>query len=269
MFRKVISAAFLVAFAFTFSVNAQELPEDLKCVMAGKPAKAEASVDYRGGKVYLCCNQCVAGFTKDSSKFTTLANHQLLLTGQFEQTGCPISGGDVDKEQFCEVGGVKVFMCCGKCKAKVDAATDEEKIELVFANDAFDKGFAMKKQWDITGVKCFMMPKRDVNEAKFVDHREGKVFFCCPNCVKKWNADPAKYEQMANFQLFQTGQFKQTACPISGGDIDEEQFSEVGGKKVYFCCENCKAKVDAASTEEAKQALVFGKKMFEKGFAKK
>lgn len=260
----------LVLFASVLSLDAQELPEGVKCVVAGKAVKAEAAADYRGGKVYLCCNSCVGTFTKDSSKFATLANHQLVQTGQFEQTGCPISGGDVDEEQFCEVGGVKVFMCCGKCKAKVDgAASEEEKIEMVFSDASFEKSFAMKKKWDVSGVKCFMMPKRDVKEAKSVDHRDGKVFFCCPGCVKKWNKDPSKFESMANFQLVKTGQFKQTACPISGGDVDEEQFSEIDGVKVYFCCGNCKAKAEAAADDAAKRDLLFGEKLFEKGFAKK
>ena len=270
MLKKVIAAALFVAFALTLTLDAHELPEGLKCVVAGKPAKASAAADYRGGKVYLCCDHCVEEFARDSSKFETLANLQLVLTGQFEQTGCPISGGDVDEEQFCEVAGLKIFMCCKDCKAKVDSAkTEEQKIELVFANDAFEKSFALKKSWDIKDVKCFIMPKRDVKESKSVDYRDGKVFFCCPDCVKKWNEDPAKYKDLANLQLVQTGQFKQTMCPISGGDIDEEQFSEVDGVKVFFCCSNCKGKVDSASTDEAKRALVFGEKGFEKGFARK
>jgi YHS domain-containing protein len=270
MLSKILAATLLVAISFVGAVEAQQVPEGTKCFVGGKPAKVEAAADYRGGKVFLCCEHCVETFAKDSTKFATLANHQLVTTGQFEQTGCPVSGGGVDAEQVCEVGGVKVAMCCEKCKAKVDgAATEEEKIELVFANASFEKSFAMKASYDLTDVKCFMMPKRDVKEAKFVDHRDGKVFFCCPGCVKKWNKEPAKFETAANMQLVQTGQFKQTACPISGGDVDAEQFCEVDGVKVLFCCGNCKAKVESASTDEAKRELVFGSKMFEKGFAKK
>jgi len=269
MLTKVLSAALLLVVSLSVSANAQQLPEGLKCFVGGKPAKAEAAADYRGGKVYLCCNHCVETFTKDNEKFATLANHQLVLTGQFEQTGCPISGGDVDAEQFVEVSGVKVFMCCGKCKAKVEgAASEEEKQKLVFANAAFEKSYAMKPKWDLTDVKCFMMPKRDVKEAKSVDHRDGKVFFCCPGCVKKWNKEPAKFETLANLQLVKTGQFKQAKCPISGGDLDEEQFVEVDGIKVHFCCGICKAKVASASTDEAKRELVFSAKMFENGFEK-
>ncbi|QEG24307.1 hypothetical protein [Mariniblastus fucicola] len=270
MYQKMLSFAALAALLFTGFVQAQELPEDAKCIVAGKPAKAEAAADYRGGKVFLCCDHCVETFNKDSSKFAVLANHQLVQTGQFNQTACPVSGGDISEEQSCKVGGTEVFFCCGKCKAKVEtAATEEEKRELVFANETFEKSFEKKPSYDLKDVKCFMMPKKGVKEDKVVEHRKGKVFFCCPGCVKKWNEEPAKYESMANHQLVKTGQFKQTACPISGGDIDEEQSVEIDGVKVAFCCQNCKGKVESASTDEAKRELVFGSKLFEKGFAKK
>jgi len=269
MFTKALSAALLVAVSLSVSANAQQLPEGTKCFVGGKPAKVEAVADYRGGKVFLCCDHCAETFTKDTEKFATLANHQLVATGQFEQTGCPISGGDVDAEQFVEVSGVKVFMCCDKCKAKVEsAASEEEKQKLVFANAAFEKAFALKPKWDLTDVKCFMMPKKDVKEGKAVDHRDGKVFFCCPGCVKKWNKAPAKFETAANLQLVMTGQYKQTKCPISGGDLDKEQFVEVDGIKVHFCCGKCKGKVAEAATDEAKRELVFSAKMFENGFEK-
>ncbi len=270
MFKKLLFGAMLLALTCVGSADAQDLPDDLKCIVAGKrAAKADVAADYRGGKVYMCCGNCAKSFAKDSSKFSTLANHQLVLTGQFEQTGCPISGGDVSEDQVVEVGGVKVAMCCGKCKAKVEAASDEEKVALVFANEAFEKSFAMKPAYDLTDVKCFMMPKRDVKESKAVDHLDGKVFFCCPGCVKKWNKDSTKFTTQANLQLVQTGQYTQTKCPISGGDVDEEQFVEVDGVKVHFCCGNCKGKVASAATDEAKRELVFGEKMFAKGFEKK
>jgi len=34
---------------------------------------------------------------------------------------------------------------------------------------------------------------------------------------------------------------EQTTCPISGDKIDKNVFVEYKGKKVYFCCAQCKA----------------------------
>ncbi|MCE5187364.1 MAG: YHS domain-containing protein [Planctomycetaceae bacterium] len=33
---------------------------------------------------------------------------------------------------------------------------------------------------------------------------------------------------------------EQTACPVMGGAINKEIFTEYQGKKVYFCCPACK-----------------------------
>ena len=35
---------------------------------------------------------------------------------------------------------------------------------------------------------------------------------------------------------------EQTICPITGNPINKSVFVEYQGKKVYFCCEQCKAK---------------------------
>ncbi|MGB8225848.1 MAG: YHS domain-containing protein [Sedimentisphaerales bacterium] len=34
---------------------------------------------------------------------------------------------------------------------------------------------------------------------------------------------------------------EQTICPVMGGPVNKDIFVEYQGKKVYFCCEACKA----------------------------
>jgi YHS domain-containing protein len=34
---------------------------------------------------------------------------------------------------------------------------------------------------------------------------------------------------------------EQTTCPVMGGSINKDIFVEYQGKKVYFCCAECKA----------------------------
>jgi YHS domain-containing protein len=38
---------------------------------------------------------------------------------------------------------------------------------------------------------------------------------------------------------------EQTICPVMGNPIDKDVFVEYEGKKVYFCCPDCKAKFNA------------------------
>lgn len=170
-----------------------------------------------------------------------------------------------------EVGGAKVGFCCEKCLKKVnDAEGLEAKATLVFATAAFKKGFEKKKaEADLTDVKCMMMPKKNVTAEQAVDYQGGKVYFCCKRCAGKFAKDPEKYSVQANQQLVATGQYVQTGCPFSGGDVDDSESTEIAGVTVKFCCDKCKGKVNGAASDEDKAEMVFNKKAFDKGFAAK
>ncbi len=44
----------------------------------------------------------------------------------------------------------------------------------------------------------------------------------------------------------ETGKVEQTVCPVMAGNpIDKNIFVEYKGKRVYFCCADCKAKFEA------------------------
>ena len=115
------------------------------CVVSGKDAVRNQSAEYKGKKVFFCCGNCKAAYTKDAAKFATKANHQLFQTKQFVQVKCPLSGGDLDKSKTVEIGGVKVAFCCGNCQGKASKATGDDQVALAFADAAFKKGFEARK----------------------------------------------------------------------------------------------------------------------------
>jgi len=41
-----------------------------------------------------------------------------------------------------------------------------------------------------------------------------------------------------------TEAIEQTTCPVDAGPINKDIFVEYKGKKVYFCCEDCKTKFE-------------------------
>lgn len=120
----------------------------VKCIVAtDKDAKADKSVDFKGGKVYFCCGNCPKAFSKDEKKYTTKANAQLVQTGQAKQGKCPISGQPVNDEKELTVGGAKVKFCCDNCKGKVEKAKGDEQLNLVFSEEAWKKGeFKVEKK---------------------------------------------------------------------------------------------------------------------------
>lgn len=121
---------------------------------------------------------------------------------------------------------------------------------------------------ELTGVKCPMMPKKEVKETFAVDYAGTKVYFCCKGCAGKFSKEPEKFATVANKQLVDTKLFQQTACPISGGKLNDSTEVEVSGTKVKFCCNNCKGKVEGEKDAAAQLEIVFSKNAFAKGFAK-
>lgn len=112
-----------------------------KCPLSGKAVSEASCTEVNGGKVYFCCDNCKGKFSKDDAKQAAKANAQLVATKQFVQSGCPLSGRALDKEQSVKVGGVKVAFCCGNCKGKVEGMDEAAAVEKVFASESFAKNF--------------------------------------------------------------------------------------------------------------------------------
>lgn len=120
---------------------------------------------------------------------------------------------------------------------------------------------------ELKEVKCVIAPK-PAKADKMAEYKDGKVYFCCNNCVSKFKKDTKQFQPKANFQLVATKQYVQKACPFSGGDLDPAISTKVAGMKVGFCCQGCKGKVEKAKDDKAKLALLFNEKTFAKGFKK-
>jgi YHS domain-containing protein len=118
--------------------------EGIKCPLSNKAA-TQNSVDYKGGKVFFCCENCPKAF--DAKKHGTKANAQLVATHQVKQAKCPLSGGPLNADTAITVGGAKVAFCCEKCQGKVKDAKGDEQLTMVFGDAAFEKaGFAVEKK---------------------------------------------------------------------------------------------------------------------------
>lgn len=118
----------------------------------------------------------------------------------------------------------------------------------------------------LDGVKCVVAP-RDAKPNQSAEYKDGNVYFCCGNCAGKFAKDSKAFATKANHQLVATKQYKQKACPLSGGDLNPETAIKVAGTKVAFCCNNCKGKVEAAEGEKQLE-MVYADKAFEKAFKK-
>jgi YHS domain-containing protein len=139
----VFAAAALLFVSGAVVVAAVKEPSQAKCPVSGKNCNPEKHADFAGGKVYFCCGNCQAAFGKDSAKFSAKAHHQLVSTVQMKQKACPLSGGPVKAGTEVDIDGVEVGFCCNNCKGKVEGASGDEKITMVFGD--VSKGFAAAK----------------------------------------------------------------------------------------------------------------------------
>ena len=143
--RMIVATTCLLLMAgLCVSAGANEEKEanfSAKCPVSGADAKQDVTAAYMEKKVHLCCDKCKAAFEKDSAKYAVKANHQLVETKQFKQAKCPLSGGPCKKDFAVKVSSTEVYFCCDKCQGKVAGASGDDQLALVFATDAFKKGF--------------------------------------------------------------------------------------------------------------------------------
>ncbi len=152
-FRLAVVTLAMVGLCATAFVGAEEKKaakqkdplKKVKCPISGNAVKAEAVAAYKDAKIYMCCEKCVAAFTKDSKKHAAKANHQLVLTKQAKQQKCPLSGRDLNNDAKTKVVGLTVKFCCENCQGKVAKMKEKEQIELVFNDKAFEKAFKVVK----------------------------------------------------------------------------------------------------------------------------
>lgn len=143
--RMLLGALGSVAILAASLVAADAIKLDgIKCIMNPKnDAKAAKSVDYKGGKVFFCCDNCPQAFKakiKAGDKLVAAkANAQLVATGQAKQSKCPITGRPCQPGFKVNVAGATVFFCCPNCQGKVADLKGDEQLLTALGDEAFKK----------------------------------------------------------------------------------------------------------------------------------
>ncbi len=119
--------------------------DGLKCfIMKKRDVKGKKGpkvMDYKGGKLYLCCKSCIRRVEKKPEKYEAKANHQMVYTGQFVQEVCPLSGEKIGPESpALDIEGVSTKFANEGELDKVKDLDVEEQIETVFGKKGFELG---------------------------------------------------------------------------------------------------------------------------------
>ena len=149
----LLSCAFSAGSAFAEDKKEDAVKLDgIKCLFCKMDVKQDVAVDYKGAKIFLGCAGCVGAFeekVKTDKLVAAKANWQLVATKQAKQKGCPMSGGEIDKEKMVKVGDkatVSVGFCCGNCQKAAAEMKGDKQILALFNDKAFKKAFVVAKK---------------------------------------------------------------------------------------------------------------------------
>jgi hypothetical protein len=112
----------------------------------GRKPRGGLTTAYKGHIVQFCCKECVGEFKNSTSKFSAVANHQLVATRQAEQERCPVTGAAFDPAISAEVAGVVIRFANGGARATVRNADEAHRVVLVFGDPAFGKAFRVAEK---------------------------------------------------------------------------------------------------------------------------
>ena len=102
--------------------------------------------------------------------------------GFIAQTTCPVMGGKITSTSFLDYEGQRIYFCCDGCESSLLKDPDKffeqaAKDKIMFEN--------VQTTCPVTGNPI---------DKKFFTYYKGRgIYFCCADCIEKFNADPEKY----------------------------------------------------------------------------
>lgn len=152
---------------------------------------------------------------------------------------CPVMGDPVDFSISTMADDGPVYFCCKMCVDMLKKNPTKYAKKVGVQREALKKMDRVQVNCPITGNPV---------DGKTFAMIDGKgVYFCCDNCVAKYQKDIAKYAAKLE------GSYSyQTRCPIADEKIDPTSFMDLPtGQRVYFCCPGCDKKFAAAPEKYA------------------
>lgn len=108
-----------------------------------------------------CCGVCKSDAgTKDADCKASKCGTKCEMKAQ---TTCPVMGGKIDKEQYVDVKGYRVYTCCAGCKGKIEA-NPSKYIAKIKANGESPRKLEQKQGCE--GRKACEGKKEDCGKGK-------------------------------------------------------------------------------------------------------
>ena len=92
-------------------------------------------------------------------------------------------GGKIDSSTYTDIQGQRVYHCCPGCSKALKKDPDK------YFKDASAKGILFENIQTTCPVSGEELKEKSVK----VDFEGRRVFFCCENCVSKFEKEPQKF----------------------------------------------------------------------------
>lgn len=201
------------------------------------------------------------------------SEQQLAAAAIARQKICPVSGkplGSMGDPVAVDVNGQKLYVCCAGCVNAVKSdpakyAAGRPQITVTTATQADAAAIAAQKVCPVMDE-----PLGGMGTPIKVMIGDKPIYLCCKGCIKKIQAEPAKYLAMvygianqvsvpAGTEQVREGIFKvvaadapfiaaQKKCPVMDEPLDAmggPYKVNAAGKAIYICCPGCAKKIAA------------------------
>lgn len=191
------------------------------CPVSGNPIKESVSVDYKGKKVYFCCEKCLGKFNESPDKFKDQVKAQWSAMIPLRmQVTCPGCGKPASDKFASTENGETIHFCCEECKGKWDKGDQDMR-------KALGKCYTFQ-------TRCPMMNDEQI-DPKSSETIDGKtVYFCCDECKGGFAKDKAAGMKKVEEQIKanQTAWImKQAAKSAPAGEKKEDPKDKKDGGK--------------------------------------
>lgn len=120
MFKRTFALALVLVFAAAFTAGASDdkhKGNQTKCPVMGNPVNMDSYTDYKGYRIFFCCDGCKDSFAENPDSYIEKMKAEgVELMKLKEQSVCPVSGKELaSKEVFADYEGKRIYFCCPNC----------------------------------------------------------------------------------------------------------------------------------------------------------